>query len=71
MTYEVPYWNYRKHVENYVAGLGGTIPYVPTSDPDIIGLGGIDDVLVSVKDGADKLIFKDKDHFLLWVIKWT
>ena len=71
MTYEVPYWDYRKHVENYVHALGGTIPYIPTDDPNVIGLGGFDVVLVSINDGVDKLIFKDKDHFLMWVIKWA
>ncbi len=71
MTYEVPYWNYRQHVEKYVHALGGTIHYLPTDDPYVIGLGGFDDVLVSINGGIDKLIFKDKDHFLLWVIKWA
>ena len=71
MTYEVPYWNYRRHVENYVHALGGTIPYVPTSDPNVIGLGGFDDVLVSINGGIDKLIFKDEEHFLMWAIKWS
>ncbi len=71
MTYEVSYGEYRPHVEKYVHALGGTISYLPTDDPNVVGLGGIDDILVSINGGIDKLIFKDKDHFLLWVIKWS
>jgi hypothetical protein len=71
MTYEVPYLNYKIHVDNYVAALGGTIPYLPTSDPNVIGLGGFDDVLVSISDGVDKLIFRDQEHFMEWVLKWS
>jgi hypothetical protein len=69
MTYEVPYWNYRKHVDKYVRSFRTMTPYIPIQ-PNLIRLGDTE-VLVSISDGVDKLIFKDKDHFLLWVIKWA
>ena len=71
MTYEVPYWEYREHVDNYVSSFRHPISIKPVNNDNNLMCIEDGDVLVKLNNGVDKLVFKDKEHFLMWVIKWA
>ena len=69
MTYEVPYLNYKNQIENYVAGSKAMI-MTDLKSPNTVKFCD-EDIRISINNGVDKLIFRDQEHFMEWILKWT